>query len=60
MKTETRKLAKQLWSIGLKAKVKADGWDNNSKWENLGESQLAAWEAVANHVLELLKKRERA
>lgn len=65
MRTETpklptpRSLAKQLWSIGLKAKVQADGCDVECKFEHLGQNQHAAWEAVANHVLELLKNRER-
>lgn len=51
-KTNVKSLAKKLWSIGLKARVEAEGFDERTKWENLSEAQHLAWEAVAAHVIE--------
>jgi hypothetical protein len=48
-----RLLGRKLWEAGLSARVKFDGYDQHSKWENLSNSQYAAWDAVAKYVLEM-------
>lgn len=53
METAEHKLARELWNIGYTARYRGSGPE---KWEGLSSNTRSAWEAVATHVLGLVKK----